>query len=142
MRLDHGPIDFIMIGFPDSQASPRVAEAIHNVVDTGVITILDLIFVSRNLDGDATIVELSELDEGAHDLWDMHAEDVGKLLSDDDAIQLASSLEPGSSAVLVLYENTWARELATAVLGAQGHVILNTRIPREVVDELAAEVLG
>jgi uncharacterized membrane protein len=134
--MDHGPVDFVMIGFPDSQAAPEVAAGIKALVDSGTIRVLDLIFVARTPDGELSIIELSDLDDQVHDQWEALSGDIGSLLTEDDAIQLAGAVEPGHSAVLVLYENSWARHLTTAVLDAHGEVILNTRIPREVVAEL------
>jgi hypothetical protein len=113
-----------------------VAAGIKALVDSGTIRVLDLIFVTRTAGGELRVIELSELDEVVHDVWDALSGDIGSLLTEDDAIQLAGSIEPGHSAVLVLYENTWARHLTTAVLDAHGEVIVSTRIPREVVAEL------
>ena len=134
--MDHGPVDFVMIGFPDSQASPEVAAGIKALVDSGTIRVLDLIFVARTATDELRVIELSELDDVVHDAWDSLSGDIGSLLTEDDAIQLAGAMEPGHCAVLVLYENAWARNLTTAVLDAHGEVIVNTRIPREVVAEL------
>ncbi|MCA9832368.1 MAG: hypothetical protein KC435_00310 [Thermomicrobiales bacterium] len=140
MQMEHGPVDFIMIGFPDSQASPRVAEGIRELEESGTIQVIDLIFVSCNLDGDLRVVELNDLGEGEYEAWETVVEDVGHFFSEDDALQLSAGLAPGTSAVLVLYENTWARALTTSVFNAQGSVMLNMRIPREVVADLVGNI--
>lgn len=131
-----GPVDFIMIGFEDSNISPDVANGIKSLIQAGTIRIIDLIFVEKNDSGQLRIVELHELAEGVYESWDAIVDDMKGMLTEDDAHQLASDLPANRSAVLALYENVWARELSTAILDAKGELLANLRIPRNVISEL------
>lgn len=136
--MEHGPIDFIMIGFEDAHPSSRVAEGILSLVQSGTIRIIDLLFVSRDTEGDLRVLELSELADDVYEIWDTVVQDVEGMLTAEDALHLASDLPTNKSAVLALFENVWAREMATIIQNANGEVLVNTRIPRDVIAELEA----
>lgn len=136
--MDHGPIDFVMIGFPDTEPANSVAEGIRALEDSGTVQVIDLIFVKRDLSGDVHVTELNDLEDSQYDAWESIVDEFGGFLAEDDALQLASDLEPGTSAVLVVYENTWARALTSSVLQANGQVMINARIPRDVVAQMVA----
>lgn len=134
--MQHGPIDFIMIGFEDAEVSPTVAEGILSLVQSGTIRIIDLLFVSKDAEGSLRVLELTELADDIYEVWDVVVQDVEGMLTEEDALQLAADLPSDKSAVLVLFENIWAREMATIIQNANGEVLINTRIPREIIAEL------
>jgi uncharacterized membrane protein len=128
-----GPVEVIAIGFPDNDFHGEIAPALADLVETNTIRIIDLVFVTKNADGDITQIEMSELDDVDLATIDPVVDDVSGLLSSDDLDQLGDMLDPNSSALLVLFENVWASRFANAVRGAGGELILNERIPYEVV---------
>ncbi|MCO5216516.1 MAG: DUF6325 family protein [Thermomicrobiales bacterium] len=136
--MEHGPIDFIMIGFEDAQPSSTVAEGILSLVQSGTIRIIDLLFVSKNAEGDLRVLELTELEDNVYEVWDTVVQDVEGMLTAEDALHLASDLPADKSAVLALFENVWAREMAAIIQNANGEVLINTRIPRDVIAEIEA----
>ena len=134
--MAYGPIDFVMIGFEDSNISPNVAEGIQSLIQAGTIRIIDLIFVEKNESGDVRIVELHELPDGVYESWDAIVDEMDGMLTEEDARHLATDLPANRAAVVALYENMWARELSAAIQAANGEVLANLRIPRSVISEL------
>ena len=138
-----GPVDVAILGFEAGADRSEVAAAVLDLVDRGSVRVLDLAWVSKTSEGDVELVELVDAD-----LADVFSSigDGSALLNEDDLLDVGEGLEPGTGALLVVWENTWAAELATAVRRAKGHVIGFERIPREVVvaavealDELVEE---
>ena len=133
-----GPVDFTVIRFPGNQFSGEILPALKEVIDADVIRIIDLLFVTKDADGAVAVVEEMDLDEAAYLGWDPIIGDVTGLLSEDDAISLAESLEANSSAVLLMIEHSWANKLVSAIQHSKGEVLISERIPRAVIEEMAA----
>ena len=133
-----GPVDFIVVRFPGNSFSGEIAPALKALVDADTIRIIDHLFLAKDGNGDAAVVEITDLDDDAYTGWDAIAGDVSGYLTEDDAMLIADSLEPNSSAALVLIENTWALHMVRAIANAKGEVLISERIPRAVVEELIA----
>jgi hypothetical protein len=131
-----GPIDLAVLRFPGNQFRGEIIPALERLVSTDVIQIIDLIFLNREPDGTTIVLELNDLDEDQYAVWDSLVGSLSGLLSSEDATALAHMVEPGSSAALIVYENSWASELASAIRRAGGELVLSERIPRAVIDEL------
>ncbi|HEY6730531.1 MAG TPA: DUF6325 family protein [Solirubrobacterales bacterium] len=133
--VEMGPIDYILVEWPGRQPNGEVAPHLVDLVDRGLIRILDLAFVTKDDDGSVAGLELSDLGDGAAELEVFEGASSG-LLSDDDLTEAATALEPGTSAALLIFENTWAAPFATAVRRSGGQLVASGRIPVE--DVLAA----
>ncbi|QWZ10397.1 DUF1269 domain-containing protein [Nocardioides panacis] len=104
-----------------------------DLVDAGTIRVLDLVFVRRELDGSTVMVEVADLDgDGELDLAVFEGASSG-LIGDDDVDAAAAVIDPGSSAGILVYENTWAAPLVSAVRRAGGVLVAGGRIPVEDV---------
>jgi Family of unknown function (DUF6325) len=102
------------------------------------VTILDLVFVSKDVDGSVESIELMNLEDAtAAPFRDLDGE-VNGLLSDADLQTAGAALTPGSSAVLIVWENTWARELTGAVVRAGGRLVAHDRLDAATVQEALA----
>lgn len=124
-----GPIDYVLIEFPGSQFNGEIAPNIVELVNDETIRLLDLVFVHKTEAGDIESLELSDAAPAeAGDLADVAVGYAG-LLSDDDLDAAADVLEPGSSALLLVWENTWAAPLATAIRESGGQLVASGRIP-------------
>jgi uncharacterized membrane protein len=136
--MSAAPVDILIIGFPGNKFTGRIAPAILELVESGTIRILDLLFVSKGADGNVTSLTIQDLD-GDFDpgFVGMEVTQPG-VLDDKDARELDEDLEPNSSALLVAYENTWAATFVAACRAADAVVIDQIRIPADAV----AEVLG
>jgi hypothetical protein len=104
-----------------------------DLVDRGIIRILDLAFVRKDVDGTVTAVELTDRDgDGRLDLAVFEGASSG-LLDQEDLDEAASVLEPGSSAGILVYENVWAAPFAKALRRAGGQLVASGRIPVQAV---------
>lgn len=133
-----GPIDVVVIGYP--AGSPMTGEAIPtllDLVDRGVVRVLDALFVRKDADGTFSGVDLADLEEEtAGDLTVFAGASTG-MLNDDDAALVAAEIEPGSAAVMIVYENRWAAPFIAAVRRNGGVLIANERIGvQELIDAL------
>ncbi len=136
--MTFGPVDFIVVRFPGSQFTGEIVPAMQALIDAGTIRIIDLLFITRDNDGNSAVVEITDLDEDAYLGWDPVVDDVSGMLTEEDALRIADTLEPGNSAALVLIENTWALQMVQAIADASGEVLLSERIPRAIIEELMA----
>jgi Family of unknown function (DUF6325) len=129
-QLDHmGPIDFILIEFPDGQPKGDAAPLLVDLVDRGIIRILDLVFISKDEDGTVTELEIADIDgDGKADLMVFEGASSG-LLTDEDRGEAGNAMEPGTAAVLIVFENRWAAPFARAMRKAGGQLVANGRIP-------------
>jgi len=133
-----GPIEMLVVKFPGNKFSGEIIPALGDLVENGTVRIVDLLFAVKNKEGDVKVLEFSDLDPDILGQWDPLVKDVSELLNEDDAHQIAESLENNSSAGILLFENTWATRFVDAVSDARGEVVLNERIPRAVIQELTA----
>ena len=101
-----GPIEYIVVGFPGNQFNGQIAPALADLIDSDTIRILDLVFISKDAEGDVTAFEYDELEELAA-FGDLDGE-VGGLIGPDDIAHAAEGLDPNSSAALLIWEDTWA----------------------------------
>jgi uncharacterized protein DUF6325 len=130
-----GPIDYLLVEWPGRQPNGEAAPYLVDLVERGLIRILDLTFIAKDEDGSVAGLELSDLGDGAAELSVFEGASSG-LLSDDDVNEAAAALEPGTSAALLVYENSWAGPFAAAVRRSGGQLVASGRIPAE--DILAA----
>jgi hypothetical protein len=134
--MSYGPIEVLVVKFPGNQFTGELAPALQELVEAGTIRVVDLLFVAKNNEGIVDVVELDGLGEATYTTFDPLVAEVSGLLSEEDARFFGTSLEPNSSAALLLFENTWAARFAEALRNAKGEVVLNERIPRAVIEEL------
>jgi len=128
--LEIGPVDIIVIGFPAD--APRTGEAIPmfvDLVDRGVIRVLDVLMVEKDTDGTVRGLEIADLDgDGQNDLRVFDGARTG-MLGDEDAELAGEALAPGEAAVLICFENAWAAPFAAAVRRNGGQLLDFQRIP-------------
>jgi uncharacterized membrane protein len=128
-----GPVELAVIAFPGSNFNGGVAPALAELVEQGTIRILDLVFVRKDEDGSMIGLELEDIGDEAGPFDDLDGES-GGLLSDEDLEMAAELLEPGSAAVLIVWENTWARTVVTAIAESGGVLVAHDRIDAETVN--------
>jgi Family of unknown function (DUF6325) len=139
-ELEPGPIDVVVIGYP--AGAPMTGEAIPillDLVDRGILRVLDALFVRKEADGTFSGFDIADLDkETAGDLT-VFAGATSGLLDDDDVAATAAEIEPGSAAVMIVYENKWAAHFIAAVRRNGGELIASQRIGvQQVIDALDA----
>jgi hypothetical protein len=130
-----GPIDYLLVEWPGRQPNGEVAPLLVDLVERGLIRILDVAFLSKAEDGTIAALEIADVGGEVAELAIFEGASSG-LLSEDDLGQAGDALEPGTSAALLVYENTWAAPFAAAVRRSGGQLVASGRIP--VQDVLAA----
>ena len=128
-----GPIDYLVVEFPGNRMNGKAFPLLVDLVDRGLIRILDLVFVRKELDGSVAGLELSDLNgDGALDLSVFEGASSG-LLGEDDIAEAGGAVQPGSSAGILIYENVWAAPFAAAVRDSGGQLVASGRIPIQAV---------
>ena len=130
----HGPIDFVLMEFPDQDPSGDAAAALADLVEAGTIRLYDILAVRKDADGVISGFEVSDLGDGSMAFSSFAGARSG-LLGDDDVAQAGEVMEPGTIAVLIVYENTWAIPFVAAARRAGGEMVATTRIPAQDVME-------
>ncbi|MEV4446769.1 MULTISPECIES: DUF6325 family protein [Streptomyces] len=124
-----GPIDYIVVEFPGNRMTGEGLPLLVDLVDRGVIRILDLMFVRKEEDGSVVGMEIADFTgDGALDLAVFEGASSG-LLGEDDIEEAGSALEPGNSAGILVYENLWAAPFATALRRGGAQLVASGRIP-------------
>ena len=133
-----GPIDYVLVEWTGRQPSGEALPHLIDLVDRGVIRILDLAFITKDDGGNVAAIEISELGEQVEEIAQFEGASSG-LLSDEDLDEAANALEAGTSAALLVYENSWAAPFAAAVRRSGGELVASGRIPvNAILDALDA----
>ena len=128
-----GPVDYAIVAFPGNKFRGEIAPALADLIENGTIRIIDVTFVGKNEGGDAVAMELTELDPDVQEALEKLGVVVGGLFNEDDLMTAAEELEPNSSAMLIVWENVWARKVAQAMRDAGGELVAFERLPHDVV---------
>jgi len=131
--VEMGPIDYILVEWPGRQPNGEVAPHLVDLVERGLIRILDLALIAKDEDGTVAGIELADLGDGGAELSVFEGASSG-LISDDDLGEAGAALEPGTSAALLVYENSWAAPFAAAVRRSGGQLVASGRIPVEAIE--------
>ena len=123
-----GPIDYIVLEWPDQQPTGQVAPMIRDLADRGIIRILDVAFVSKREDGSITAIKSSALSGDDSGFAEFQGASSG-LLGADDVEAAAAALEPGTAAAVLVWENRWAAPIAVALRRSGGQLVASGRIP-------------
>lgn len=135
-----GPIDYIVVEFPGNKYTGEAFPLLVDLVDRGIVRLLDLVFIRREDDGTVRMLEIADFDhDGSLDLAIFEGARSG-LLDEDDIGEAAMAIEPGSSAGILLYENSWAGPFAAALRRGGGQLVASGRIPVQAL-LAAAEAL-
>ena len=145
-EIELGPVDYLIVEWPaGKQPSGEGMPLLVDLVDRGIIRIIDLAFVRKEEDGSVVGLAFGDFDlDGEPDLAVFEGASSG-ILGDDDYNEAGAALEPGCSAAIIVYENTWAAPFATALRRSGAQMVASGRIPAsdliEALDALeAAEV--
>ena len=138
MRL--GPLEYIVIGFKADQFDGGIAKELEKIVTAGVIRIVDIVFVTKDDTGGATIVELDNKDDVRFAGFRRLLGDTRALFTRDDLEQLADSMPPGTAGLILLFEHRWAEAIKEAMAERGGFLVGRAVIPPEVLEDLSAEL--
>jgi hypothetical protein len=131
-----GPVEYLVLAFPDGNVSDEIATEMADLVDKKVIRILDAVEVTKDASGDVAAAEFDDLGDLSAFL-EIDAE-VGGLIGPDDISFVGAELDPGVTAAVLLVEDLWAAPLADALDRSGGLLLEGARIPRDLVDAAIA----
>lgn len=137
-----GPVDVAVISFEGNRFKGEIAPALAQIVERGIVRIVDLLFIAKDEAGNVHTFELEDAETDLADaMWPL-ADEVSGLLSEDDIREIGERLEPNSSAAMVVFEHTWLRQLREAILNANGRLVAQERVPAEIVERALAARAG
>ena len=128
-----GPVEYFVVEFPGNQFKGEIVPALKELVKNQTIHIIDLVFIRKELDSSYRVLELSALPAAEAAAYDELDGDIEGLFSEDDLRWAAGKLQPNSSAAVLVFEHAWAEQMIEAVKGAGGRLVLNDRVPPDVV---------
>lgn len=138
-----GPVELTLLAFPRGSFDGEITAVLADLIDREIVTIVDLVIVSRDGEGNLEVIELADADPEIAQRFAALDGEVMWLLSDRDVAEAAMQLQPGALGVLVVWENRWARNLKQAVASAGGRVLIHDRLdPHEVAAAIAASPGG
>jgi hypothetical protein len=123
-----GPIDYLVLEWPGRQPSGEAVPLILDLVDRGIIRIIDIALMVKDESGQVASLDLAEIDEFA----EFTGASTG-LLDQDDLNEAANALDPGTSAAVLVWENRWAAPVAIAMRRSGGQVVASGRIPVQAI---------
>ena len=137
-----GPIDFVLLEFPDDADTKSCADAIMNLIKRDVIRLFDILVIRKALDGSYSGVDLTDVTPAGIGGFAAFEGARSGLIHNDDLSAAVEVMQPGTMAALIVFEKTWAAPFVGAVLDAGGELIASQRIPApdvlEALDRLDA----
>jgi uncharacterized membrane protein len=136
--MDVGSVEYAVIAFPGNHFKGEIVPALEDLVDRDLVRILDLALVVKDGDGAVEAIELSSLPEDEARAFERLNIRWGDLLNEEDIQDIGDSLDPNSSAALIVWENLWSAPLVKAIRAADGELIATEKIPANVVNDALA----
>ncbi len=135
-EYDYGPAEFMVVRFAEDHAPENMWGALVDLIATGTVRLLDLVYVSRRLNGEVELLEYEDLGDTSLTL------EASGLAGSEDVDDVADLIEPGTSGAIIVLEHVWAKNLASAFYAGGGEMVYSERIPAPAVNALLAEVEG
>jgi hypothetical protein len=140
--MTYGPIDFLALEFEGNKFNGDILPALLELVEQQIVRIIDLVIIVKDADGNVAVREMQQLDPDALAVFDPLGVHITGMITSQDIEMIGEALANNSTAGIMLFENLWAVKFKDAVLEADGRVVMQTRIPHEVVAEALAEMEG
>jgi hypothetical protein len=130
-----GPVDYVVVAFQAGQAkfSGEMASELRTLMDSNTVRVLDLVLLTKDVDGSVEASELRDADDSAVGELRAAEADLAVLLAESDVDEIGRVLEPGSSAAVLVWENTWAAPFGSAVRRSGGQLVASGRIPTQAI---------
>ena len=127
-----GPVDYIVLEWPGRQPSGEAVPLILDLVERGIIRIMDVAFIQKDDDGTVRGMEVDALEGEAARFTEFEGASSG-LLDDEDLRDAAEALAPGTAAAILVWENRWAAPIAIALRRSGGQLVASGRIPIQAI---------
>ncbi|WP_042364164.1 DUF6325 family protein [Streptacidiphilus neutrinimicus] len=134
--MDVGSVEYVVIAFPGNRFSGEIMPELRKLVADGIVRVVDLSFIKKDSEGAVQYLELSALEPDEASIFDDLDGEIDGLLSQEDLAIIADALDPDSSAALLVWENTWAAGITSAIRRAGGQLVARERVPAPIVAEV------
>jgi hypothetical protein len=133
--VELGPVDYLVVAFPAGKAdfSGAMASELQALMDSNTVRLLDLLMVSKGVDGSVEAAELRDADDSEVGQLRAAEADLAVLLAASDVEEIGAMLEPGSEAAVLVWENSWAGPFGAAVRRSGGQLVTTGRIPTQAI---------
>jgi uncharacterized membrane protein len=138
--MTYGPVDFVALEFKGNQFKGEIFPELLNLVNNGIVRVIDIIVVKKDADGTVTHQEMQETDKNVLAVFDPLKAEINGMIQVEDIELIGEKLEPNSTAAVLLFENLWAVKFVQAVENANGRSVMHVRIPHEMVEEAMAKI--
>jgi uncharacterized membrane protein len=138
--MTYGPVDFVALEFKGNQFKGEIFPEIMNLVNNGIVRVIDMIVVKKDADGTVTHQEIQETDKSVLAVFDPLKAEINGMIQVEDIELIGEKLEPNSTAAILLFENLWAVKFVKAVENANGRAVMHVRIPHDVVVETLEKI--
>jgi len=136
-EVSSGPIDLVLLRFPGNEFNGGIAPALRDLVERGIVRVVDILFVFKDANGTVGSIELGALGPQLDQAFiDIDGQLGGGLLDSEDVDEVGKDLDPDSSVAVIAIENVWAVPFIEAVRSAGGELVDQARVPSVVVDEI------
>lgn len=135
-----GPLEYIVIGFEGNKFDGSIAREIGRVVDKDVIRLVDVVFVTKDAEGNAAVLELDNKDDPRFAGFAPLLGNSMALFTPEDTVELAASLPANTSGLAILFEHRWAEDIKDAMRAAGGFLVSRSVVPPEILEAVSAEL--
>jgi Family of unknown function (DUF6325) len=135
-----GPLEYIVIGFEGNRFDGSIAHEIEKVVEKKIIRLVDVLFVAKDADGEALVLEIDAKDDPRFAGFAPLLEDRMAMFTPEDVEETAAMLPPDTAGLVLLFEHRWAEDLKDAIADAGGFLVGRTVVPPEILEEVSAEL--
>ncbi len=138
--MTYGPVDFVALEFKGNQFKGEIFPELMNLVNSGVVRIIDIIIVRKDAEGNVSHQEMQETDKSVLAVFDPLKAEINGMIQVEDIEMIGEKLENNCTAALLMFENLWAVNFVKAVENANGRSVMHVRIPHEVVVETMEKI--
>ncbi len=138
----YGPVDFVAVQFQSGQLNEELITDLLELVESGVVRIIDAVVVLKDEDGEVTALEVEDLDPATAAMLSSLADGLTGMVSIEDIVVIAELLENDSRVVMILFENLWSVKLREAALRSGGQLLMHMRLPDEAVQQAWEDMSG
>jgi len=129
-----GPVEYLLVAFPGNKFNGDIVPALTDLTDKGIVHIIDLVFIRKDAEGNVVAAELEDLPADVAAAFDDLDGDISDLVNEEDIAIAAASLDPDSSAGLLVYENVWATRFRDAIVDSGGRLVARGHIPPAAIE--------
>ena len=133
--MTYGPIDFVAFEFKGNQFKGEIIPALLELVNKNIVRVIDLIIVQKDAQGKVTMREMQQMEPAVVSMFDPLKAQITGMIQMEDIEMIGQKVENNSTAAIMLFENLWPIKFKEAVLNANGRLVMQARIPDEVVQE-------